>query len=203
MATREYEQRLRAQTAMQTRQRILDAVYQRLRAAPAEPISVDQIARMAQVARSTVYLLFGSRAGLFLAVGTDLLRRGGMEDVLRAAAAADSRAALRETIHACVGMFAADRDVLRALSAMALLDGEGVGGAVRELEERRAAGMERLAGAGVLRADVTVEQAADVLCLLTSFASFDELYTGRSLPVEATAAGLAAIAERALCRPAG
>jgi AcrR family transcriptional regulator len=73
MATRKYEQRLRADAAAETRRRILDAVYQWLRETPAEPVSIDRIARLARVARPTVYLVFGSRAGLFEAVGADLL----------------------------------------------------------------------------------------------------------------------------------
>jgi hypothetical protein len=40
MATRKYEQRLRADAAA-TRRRILDAVYEQLRRAPSEPVSVD------------------------------------------------------------------------------------------------------------------------------------------------------------------
>ena len=78
MAKRPYEQRLRARSAEETRRRILDAVYERLREAPAEPVSVERVARMAGVARSTVYLVFGSRAGLFDALGDDLLRQDGV-----------------------------------------------------------------------------------------------------------------------------
>ena len=61
MGTRKYEQRLRAEAAEETRRRILDAVYERLRVAPAQPVSIEQVARTARVARSTVYLIFGSR----------------------------------------------------------------------------------------------------------------------------------------------
>src|SRR5258705_11145251 len=86
MAARKYEQRLRAEAAEGTRRRILDAVYERLREAPAEPVSIDRIAQIARVARPTVYLAFGSRAGLFDAVGADLLQRGGVENMLQAAA---------------------------------------------------------------------------------------------------------------------
>src|SRR5262250_1830358 len=78
VATRKYEQRLRAEDAEQTRRRILDALQERLRQAPAEPVSVDQIARAARVSRSTVYLAFGSRAGLFCALGADIADRGGL-----------------------------------------------------------------------------------------------------------------------------
>jgi hypothetical protein len=58
----------------------------------------------------------------------------------------------------------------------------------------------RLGEQGLLRADVTVEEAADVLWMLASFASFDALYTGRGLSAEDVARILAATAERTLCR---
>jgi AcrR family transcriptional regulator len=91
MGTRKYEQRLRAETAEETRRHILDAVYERLRAAPAQPVSVEQVARTARVARSTVYLIFGSRAGLFDAVAKDLMERGGFDRVVTAVAHPDAR----------------------------------------------------------------------------------------------------------------
>jgi hypothetical protein len=51
-----------------------------------------------------------------------------------------------------------------------------------------------------LRADVTAGQAADLLWLLTSFDSFDLLYTGRDLSTGKTATTLITTAERSLCR---
>ncbi|TDE47933.1 TetR/AcrR family transcriptional regulator [Nonomuraea mesophila] len=204
MATRKYEQRLRAEAAQETRRRILDAVYQRLREAPSEPVSIDRIARMARVARPTVYLVFGSRAGLFDAVGADLLQRGGFDRMLQASAHPDAREALRGSIHAIVEMYAAHRDVLRVLASMALLDAAAVGGAVQRMEQGRAAGMAELAThldeQEVLRPDVTVDQATDLLWLLTGFDSFDLLHTGRDLPLDQTAMLLTTTAERTLCR---
>src|SRR6478735_2717208 len=44
MSKRPYQQRLRAQAAEQTRDRILDALYDRLREAPSAPISVEAVA---------------------------------------------------------------------------------------------------------------------------------------------------------------
>jgi AcrR family transcriptional regulator len=82
MAPRRYEQRLRAESAAETRLRILDAVYERLREAPAEAVSVDWVAKMARVARSTVYLIFESRAGLFDALAADLFDRSGYARLL-------------------------------------------------------------------------------------------------------------------------
>ena len=204
MATRKYEQRLRAGTAQETRRRVLDAVYERLREAPSVPVSVDRVAQMAGVARSTVYLLFDSRAGLFDALGADLLHRGGFERIIRAAAHPDARQGLRDVLHGHVVMCAAHRDVLRVLHSMALLDADAVGGAIQRLERGRAGGMaylaQQLADHDVLRADVTVDEAANVLWLLTSFDSFDLLYTGRALSVDDVASALVTTAERTLCR---
>jgi AcrR family transcriptional regulator len=201
---RRYEQRLRAEAADETRCRILDAVYERLREAPSQPVSIDLVARMAGVARSTIYLIFGSRAGLFDALGADLLQRGGFDRMVQAVAHPDAREHLRGGIRGGVQMFAAHRDVTRALFSMAQLDKEAVGGAVQRIEENRAGGMaylaQRLAEQDVLNPDVTVEEAADLLWLLTSFEAFDLLYTGRGLSVDEVAEALIATAERSLCR---
>ncbi|MFI8419150.1 TetR/AcrR family transcriptional regulator [Streptomyces sp. NPDC085479] len=203
MATRKYEQRLRAETAQETRRRILDAVYEQLREAPSTPLSVDRIARAARVARPTVYLVFGSRAGLFDAVGADLLQRGGFASMIERSAHPDAREGLRGGVRGVVEMYAAHRDVLRVLSSMALLDSAAVGGAVGRLEQGRAAGMAHLAGRlaeqDLLRPGLTAEHAADVLWLLTAFDSFDLLYTGRGASADATAELLVTTAERTLC----
>jgi AcrR family transcriptional regulator len=204
VAGRKYEQRLRADAAEETRRRILDALCERLRQVPAEPVSIDRVAGMADVARSTVYLAFGSRAGLFCALGADLLERGGFQDMLRASANPDALKALRDGIRGVVSMYAADRDVLRALHSMAQLDAEAVGGAVQRMEQGRAQGMahlsQRLAEQEALRPDVTAGQAADLLWVLTSFDSFDLLYSTRALTTSKIAETLITTAERTLCK---
>lgn len=205
MATRKYEQRLRAEAAEETRRSILDAVYDRLRRAPSTPVSVEQVARTAGVSRSTVYLVFGSRAGLFDALTTDLWwHRAGFQAVVDAVEHPDAREHLRGGIDAGVRVFAAHRDVFRALFSMAQLDADAVGGAIARIEENRAGGMahlaQRLAEQEVLRPEVTVDEAADLLWLLASFDSFDQLYTGRNLPVDDVSRILIAAAERSLCR---
>jgi AcrR family transcriptional regulator len=201
---RKYEQRLRAEAAEATRRRILDALEQRLRAAPTQPVSVDQVAQAAGVARSTVYLVFGSRTGLFDALTTDLWERAGLPRLTEAVAAADAREHLRGGLRTGVEIFAAIRDVALALFSMSALDPDSVGGAIDRLEERRWGGMQylakRLADQDVLRPGVTVDQAADVLWLLASFASFDALYTGRGLSADQVTDLLVDTAERALCR---
>jgi AcrR family transcriptional regulator len=204
MATRKYQQTLRAEATEETRRRVLDAVYERLRAAPTEPVTVDHIARTARVARSTVYLIFGSRAGLFDALAADLLHRGGFDRVLEAVAHPDAREHLRAGIRASAEFFAADRDVHRALQSMSALDPRALGGAVQRSEERRTGGMahlaQRLADQELLRPDVSVREAANLLWLLTSFDAFDLLYTGRGMSVDEVATALITTVERGLCR---
>jgi AcrR family transcriptional regulator len=204
MATRRYEQRLRAEAAEQTRQRILEAVYERLRAAPSEPVSLDQVARTAGVSRSTIYLIFGARAGLFDAVAADLLERGDFDRVLQAVAHPDAREHLRRGIRGGVHTFAVNRDVYRVLFSTAMLDPEATAGSMARMEQRRAGGMaylaQRLAEQHLLRDDVTVDQAAHLLWLLTSFDGFDLLYTGRGLSADEVADILVTTAERTLCR---
>ena len=188
VTTRRYEQRQRAEDAEKTRQRIIDAVLERLRAAPAEPVAIERIAAMAGVARSTVYAIFGSRAGLFDAVGAHLQERTGYERLVEASHRPDAREAFRGGLRAASEMLAAERDTWRALRSMAQLDQEAVGGSVQRWEDERAAAMARIAGQlheqGHLRPEVTAEEANDVLWVITSFESFDLLYSGRGLPLD-------------------
>jgi AcrR family transcriptional regulator len=206
VTTRRYEQRQRAEDAEKTRQRIVDAVLERLRAAPAEPVAIEKIAAMAGVARSTVYAIFGSRAGLFDAVGAHLQARTGYERLVEASHRPDAREAFRGGLRAASEMLAAERDTWRALRSMAQLDQEAVGGSVQRWEDERAAAMGRIARQlheqGRLRPEVTVEEANDLLWVITSFESFDLLYSGRGLPLDLVIERLTDAAERALMRPA-
>jgi AcrR family transcriptional regulator len=202
MAVRTYEQRFRAEEAERTRMRIIEAVFDRLRAAPTEPIVIERVARAAGVARSTVYAIFGSRAGLFDAVGRELSARSGYERLVDAKHQPDARAHLRAGFRASSEMLAANRDIYRALRSMAQLDEHAVGGVVLRMDAERSAGMTRLAGRlaeqGVLREGLSPEEAEHVLWLLTSFESFDSLYTGRCLSVARTVEILIDTAERTL-----
>lgn len=207
MATRKYEQRLRAESAEQTRRDVLAALEQRLREAPGAAVSVEDVARRAGVSRSTVYLVFGSRAGLFDALADTLWERSGLPRLTEAVADTDAHEHLRRGIRTGVEIFAAMRDVAAVLFAMSALDPDSVGGSIVRKEENRWGGMRHLAARldqqEVLRPDVTLDEAARTLWVLTSFDSFDALYTRRELPADEVARILIATAERTLCRRPG
>lgn len=204
MSHRKYEQRLRADAAEQTRRRVLDALYQRLCQAPTEPVSIERVAAMAHVSRSTVYLVFGSRAGLFDALGDDLRRRGGFDRAADGSGESDALQALRESIRAAVPIFAEHRQVLRVLYSMAALDPQAVGGVVERMANDRAAGLawhaQRLADQDALRPGLTPTDAAHLLWAVTGFEFFDQLYAGRGLPADAVADIMITAAERLITR---
>jgi AcrR family transcriptional regulator len=202
MASRPYEQRARAEEAERTRMRIIEAVFAHLRDTPAERIAIDRIARAAGVARSTVYAIFGSRSGLFEAVGHELAVRSGYARLLDAKHQPDAREYLRAGFRAASEMLAANRDIYRALRSMAQLDEQAVGGVVSRMDEERASAMARLATRlaeqGVLREGLSAEDAAHVLWMLSSFESFDSLYAGRDLETDRAIELLIETAERTL-----
>jgi AcrR family transcriptional regulator len=202
--SRVYEQRARAESADETRRRIIDAVIDRLRKAPAERISVDAVAKDAGVSRSTVYLIFASRAGLFDAVAEEVYDRAGYPRLLEAVRVPDPRDTLRGGITAGVHLFARYRDVFRALYSMEELEKKATGGAISRVEENRSDGMmwlaRRLSRQKQLRPGIKIAEAAHVLWIAASFEAFDLLYTGRGLSADETARILVENTERAICR---
>jgi AcrR family transcriptional regulator len=199
---RNYEQRLRADGVEVTKRRVLDALYAALAEAPAQEVSISEIASRAGVVRSTIYVAFGDRAGLFDEFGADVLARGGFADLLAAADDPDPIAALRGTIANSVRIYSQHRDVLRALYSRSRLDPDAYAGAVARLEAGRHHGMteiaRRLEREHVLPSAITADHAIDVLWLLTAFDTFDLLSTGRSHPIELVESALWELARSAL-----
>ena len=100
---------------------------------------------------------------------------------------------------------AASATCIRALYSMHALDPEAVGGVITGIDEERTEGMRRLAQRldeqGYLAKDMTRAKAAHILWVVTSFDSFDALYTGRGLSAARCGALLAELAERAVTTP--
>ena len=204
MDERRYRQTRRAASAEETRTRILEAARTTLERGPVGALRVEEVARQAGVARSTVYLLFGSRSGLFDALARFLRDSAGFDALIAASRLPDALDNLRASQRAAVAMYAQLPDLARALFTLAAIDPDAVA-AVAAIEDGRRPGMERLANAlaaqGYLREDVPLEEAVDILTVITSFQAFDELFRGSGLPAETVADRLIAMAERSVCRP--
>lgn len=203
MDKRRYVQRRRAEAARETRERILDATRESLRGGPVGAVRIEEVARAAGVARSTIYVAFGSRAGLFEALAEDLLGRAGFGRIAASFRLPDARDALRASLRDAAEVYCHDPVVTRSILALAAVDPDA-GAAVRRFEHGRWPGMRmlaaRLAGQDALRPDVSRDEAAQVLWVLTSFATFDQLYGERGLSSAVVADRLVGMAERTLLR---
>jgi AcrR family transcriptional regulator len=204
MDKRQYVQRARAESSEQTRRRILAAARDSLERGPLGAVKVEEVARDAGVSRSTVYLLFGSRRGLFEALAYWLRDEAGFGRLIEAYRQPDALQAFRDACREGVRLYATMPELARAVFTLAAIDPDAVG-AVRALEDGRLPGMRslarRLADQGYLRPDVTTREAADVLTVATSFQAFDQLFAVRGRSTDATATRLRAIVERTICRP--
>jgi len=204
MDKRQYVQRVRAESADGTRRRILGAARATLERGPSGALRVDEVARAAGVSRSTVYVLYGSRAGLYDALGRHLRLEAGFDELIREFRRPDALEAMRGSQRAAVRMYAKMPELARAMFTMAAVDPDAVA-AVRAIEDGRRPGQaeiaRRLAEQGYLRNGVSVDEATDILTVITSFQAFDELFNGGGLPAGVVADRLVAMAERSICRP--
>jgi AcrR family transcriptional regulator len=198
---RKYEQRVRAEAAERTKRSVVAALYQRLRETPDKPVGIDEVAKAAGVARSTVYLVFGSRAGLFDALADELLSGGGFEQIMTAKEQPDARRHMEQALTGGTHMYAEHRDVFRVLFSIARLDADA-GATIATREAARKAGIgrlgKRLEKERRLRPGLTARDASDLVWMLAGFEAFDALYTDRGLSAIATARTLVETAERAL-----
>jgi hypothetical protein len=130
-------------------------------------------------------------------------RHLGPEAVIAEYQRPDAVEALERSLQASCRMYAADHRVFGRLLMLREVDPDAVAPLAPSLDDR-ALGMsslaERLAAQGALRAGITTERAADVLWLLTSFWTFDELFSGRGLDADACAAILVEMARSTLLR---
>lgn len=201
---RPYRQRLRAESSAMTRQRIIDAARQVLTTQPLRSFNLSEVAELARVVRSTIYTVFGSREGLLRAVAQDMTERGGWERMREAFRDPDAWAAIRRNIEEGTRMVASEHPVILAISVLAMVDPDAAVVAA-EMDEVRLRGLQslarRLGEQGYLRPELDHEQAVEILWVLTSWNSFDQLYSGRGLDQPAAAQRLVTMARLTLCRP--
>jgi AcrR family transcriptional regulator len=189
-----------------TRARILEAARQLLSKASATDLSMDAIARGADVSRLTIYYQFESRAGLLEALYEYLATRGNMHRMAEVFQQPDLPAAVAAMVRTFAGFWASDPVVMRRLRAMAALDPEIAKG-IHARDGRRphiASEILKRSAAGKTK-QVTAEQrrTAEVLGMLTSFESYDVLARAGHPDEEivATLTSLAQYAMESIARP--
>lgn len=205
-AKRPYTQRLRAESATATRRRIVEAAREVLTAQPLRSFNVSEVAERARVVRSTIYAMFGSRQGLLRAVVDDVNARGGWDRMREAYRHPDALVAITRNLEEGARMIGSGHGVALAITALAAVDPDAAAVAA-ELDALRLRGLRdlvrRLADQGTLRPGLDQERAVDVLWVLTSWGTYDQLATGRGLEPDAVAARLVDIAVRTLCADTG
>ena len=138
-----------------------------------------------------------------VAVAEDLLERGGFARIGQALAGPDVVRAFEISIDVAMELYSQEEPVSQALLSLSAVDRDASSAAAR-LNLGRANGMRRLAERmqeqGVLREDVTVEEASDILWIITSFETFAQLYRGRNLTPKQVGERLLAITRRTLYR---
>lgn len=181
MSPRPYSMEKREAVANETRLRIFEAARQVLAQESEEALTIDAIARRADVSRLTIYYQFKSRPGLLESLYDYLASRGGMQRMPEVFRERDPSAALDKLVSIFVGFWSSDRVVIRRLRAMAALDTEiSQGIHSRDARRHRIAGeiLKRMAAAGKKKYDEKqLSAAADVISMLTGFATYDALAT--------------------------
>jgi AcrR family transcriptional regulator len=180
VSPRRYNLGKRQAAAAQNRHRVVEAARQLLSdQTSTADLSMEAVARKADVSRLTIYYQFRSRPGLLEALYDHLAARGGMHRIAEVFEEADPSKMLEKMVQVFVGFWASDPIVIRRLRAMSELDTEIAAG-IHSRDSRRS----HISGEIVRRfvssrpnAPTTGEQtlAADALSMLTSFETFDAL----------------------------
>jgi AcrR family transcriptional regulator len=210
---RRYDARRRQAQAARTRQEILAAARTVFETHGYTGTTMTTIAQAAEVVVETIYRAFGSKAALFKAVIHAAVAGGAA----RAEVPVEQRPAIQAIIaehdpRRQLALYAATQPGIHARSGpllRVLLEGArtdpDLAHVWHELEAERLAGLLRfaqlLAQRGVLRPDLTPDEARDTLWALNSLAVHDLLVVQRGWSAERYREWLAATLAAALLRP--
>lgn len=188
MSPRKYTLGVREAGVEETRRRILEAARAMIVETGFHRASMADVARRADVTRATIYNHFGSKIGLLEAVMTTALVSAGLERIIPLLALPDAREAFEASTRESTRMWAAESELFRKVIGLAAVDPEAHEVVEKRDAERKSAMAmlaRRLDEQGYLRPGVSHHDAEAVLVLLTSFPTFDSLYTeGKRSPDE-------------------
>ncbi|WP_331770347.1 TetR/AcrR family transcriptional regulator (plasmid) [Embleya sp. NBC_00888] len=185
MSPRVYKSDKRQAAAEDTRLRILAAARSLLAAPKPTQISVDAIAKAADVSRQTIYNAFGSKSGLLEALFDALAGHAGL-DLPQAFAADDADTALRRFTESFCRFWANDPVAIRRLRGMAVLDAD-LDRLLRERDDMRRAALTELLRR---QARETPADTIDIIWQLTGFETYDGLARGEPTRDAAALTGL-------------
>ena len=182
MSPRAYKLGKREAAATETRSRILEAAREILadESATAD-LSMDAIARRADVSRLTIYYQFKSRPGLLEALYDQMAARGNLRRIAEVFHEPDVSVALEKLIHIFAAFWSSGPVVIRRLRGMAALDAEMAPGLrARDARRQHIARelLSRAASSQKIKVKIKSDElslTADVLSMLTSFETYDAL----------------------------
>ena len=166
----------------ETRARILDAAWQRVRVGGPGSASVKGVAAAAGVSRQLVYFHFGNRAGLLLAMTRHQDRASGFADRVSAAAELEPVAGFEALLRAWLAYLPEILPTARALEAAHVTGDEGGEAWVDRMGDLHAVVREatkRLAAVGRLQDGWTAARAADWAWAAIQPARYDHLVAQR------------------------
>ncbi len=190
MSPRPYRLGQRQERVALTRERILAAARLLFSEAGFHAVSLEKVARHADVARKTVYYQFGSKLGLLEGMITEMERRGAIaEHVQQVVEQSQPARLLRDYFRDVCRFWEAETGVMRTLIGVAAVDAD----ARQVLESHDEARRKRLGGLvgrmihQRLRPGYSPKTAVDVLWLLSSFSTFDHLFGRSRIPADRVA----------------
>jgi AcrR family transcriptional regulator len=169
---RSYRSSVRQQQADETRARIIASAAKLLESSGYAGMTIEGVAQDASVSPQTVYAVFGSKTGIL----TELLRRSVfgeryLELVKQAKASEDPVERMRYVASIARTIYDAEDVTMRLLEgagAVAPKLGQVIGDLERQRYDSQVVMVEFIRDAGALRADVTFDEARDVMWVLTN-----------------------------------
>ena len=191
MSPRAYRLGKREVLVEETRDRVIAAARELFSEAGFYSVTLDDVAKRAGVARATVYYQFESKYGLLDSVVTSALQQDRADGLRRAREHPDALTGMRMYVVEVCKFWNADRTLFRNVYGLAAIDPEAAA-LFDSYDDRRRELLtwlaKRLDDQGHLAPGVTQRRATDVMWLLSSFRSFDQLSARAQLSLDDAAA---------------